>query len=613
LATHRIAGSSTLTLTQLNATGLSNLASFGLSTGSGDLFLQTTALPALYVAPEMGGIADGARAVPDGASNTTTFSYSGSSTTFTITTTGTYDIIAYGAEGGGSGDGNAGGDGAEVGGDVSLTAGTVLDIIVGQEGGTSTSGGGGGGGGSFVEREGGSTTLLFAAGGGGGGGYSITGNDVDLGSVGLDGNAGGGVGGAGGTAGNGGGAGSFGGGGGGGIYSAGATSGGDGGAANGGAGGAGQSNGSGGFGGGGGGSNTLPLGIGGGGGGGGYGGGGGGQGYTTGGGGGFAGGGGGSYLDTAATDTVAIAGERGGDGEVTIALVPLCYLRGTRILTPTGEVNVEALRIGDYVVTRFGGIQPIKWIGRQSYDARFVARNPEKHPVCILAGALGPAMPARDLFISPGHSMLVDGQLVLASALVNGVSVTQPAPEAEIGYFQIELERHDCIIAEGVWSETYADAPGLRAQFHNAAEFAALYPDAVGATELALCAPRPERGAALAAVLKPVVARAAAPLRAGALIGSIDRIDASGAIDGWAMDTHYPDLPVELEILVDDRVVGSVLACDYRADLAAAGLGRGRCAFFFEGGQALAGATGLRVRRVGDGAAVGVSAGCVAA
>jgi hypothetical protein len=552
LATHRIAGSSTLTLTQLNATGLSNLASFGLSTGSGDLFLQTTALPALYVAPEMGGIADGARAVPDGASNTTTFSYSGSSTTFTITTTGTYDIIAYGAEGGGSGDGNAGGDGAEVGGDVSLTAGTVLDIIVGQEGGTSTSGGGGGGGGSFVEREGGSTTLLFAAGGGGGGGYSITGNDVDLGSVGLDGNAGGGVGGAGGTAGNGGGGGGSGGGGGG-------------------------------------------------------------QGYTTGGGGGFAGGGGGSYLDTAATDTVAIAGERGGDGEVTIALVPLCYLRGTRILTPTGEVNVEALRIGDYVVTRFGGIQPIKWIGRQSYDARFVARNPEKHPVCILAGALGPAMPARDLFISPGHSMLVDGQLVLASALVNGVSVTQPAPEAEIGYFQIELERHDCIIAEGVWSETYADAPGLRAQFHNAAEFAALYPDAVGATELALCAPRPERGAALAAVLKPVVARAAAPLRAGALIGSIDRIDASGAIDGWAMDTHYPDLPVELEILVDDRVVGSVLACDYRADLAAAGLGRGRCAFFFEGGQALAGATGLRVRRVGDGAAVGVSAGCVAA
>ncbi len=552
MATHRIAGSSTLTLTQLNATGLSNLASFGLSTGSGDLFLQTTALPALYVAPEMGGIADGARAVPDGASNTTTFSYSGSSTTFTITTTGTYDIIAYGAEGGGSGDGNAGGDGAEVGGDVSLTAGTVLDIIVGQEGGTSTSGGGGGGGGSFVEREGGSTTLLFAAGGGGGGGYSITGNDVDLGSVGLDGNAGGGVGGAGGTAGNGGGGGGSGGGGGG-------------------------------------------------------------QGYTTGGGGGFAGGGGGSYLDTAATDTVAIAGERGGDGEVTIALVPLCYLRGTRILTPTGEVNVEALRIGDYVVTRFGGIQPIKWIGRQSYDARFVARNPEKHPVCILAGALGPAMPARDLFISPGHSMLVDGQLVLASALVNGVSVTQPAPEAEIGYFQIELERHDCIIAEGVWSETYADAPGLRAQFHNAAEFAALYPDAVGATELALCAPRPERGAALAAVLKPVVARAAAPLRAGALIGSIDRIDASGAIDGWAMDTHYPDLPVELEILVDDRVVGSVLACDYRADLAAAGLGRGRCAFFFEGGQALAGATGLRVRRVGDGAAVGVSAGCVAA
>ena len=64
------------------------------------------------------------------------------------------------------------------------------------------------------------------------------------------------------------------------------------------------------------------------------------------------------------------------------------------------------------------------------------------------------------------------------------------------------------MIAEGTWTESYADAEGLRDQFHNAAEFHALYPDHRAPEELSLCAPRPERGAKLDAVLRPVVARA---------------------------------------------------------------------------------------------------------
>ena len=67
---------------------------------------------------------------------------------FTITTTATYDIVAYGAEGGGFGDVVTGGLGAEYGGDVGLLAGTVLDILVGEAGGSVFAAGGGGG--SFV-------------------------------------------------------------------------------------------------------------------------------------------------------------------------------------------------------------------------------------------------------------------------------------------------------------------------------------------------------------------------------------------------------------------------------------------------------------------------------
>jgi hypothetical protein len=70
---------------------------------------------------------------------------------WTVPATGNYTIQAAGAEGGDKGDYlNQSGKGAIVSGSVSLTAGTVLAIVVGQRGGQSlsanNSGGGGGGG-----------------------------------------------------------------------------------------------------------------------------------------------------------------------------------------------------------------------------------------------------------------------------------------------------------------------------------------------------------------------------------------------------------------------------------------------------------------------------------
>ena len=169
-------------------------------------------------------------------------------------------------------------------------------------------------------------------------------------------------------------------------------------------------------------------------------GGGGGGGIGGGGGGGYSGGGGGGVL--APTAMAAAAADRSTPGSVLLAtsntrvgnglvtFEAVCYLRGTRILTPTGEVPVEALRIGDCVVTRFHGIQPIRWIGRQSYPAGSIDGDRDRTPVtCIRAGALGEHMPARNLFVSSGHSMLLDGVLVLAKLLINGITVLQdPVP-----------------------------------------------------------------------------------------------------------------------------------------------------------------------------------------
>ena len=86
-----------------------------------------------------------------GTANATAIDYSGGAVTWTAPSSGVYEILAYGANGGGS-YGEGGGSGAEIGGSFFLTAGEVLGISVGGvgENGGYCCGAGGGGGGSFV-------------------------------------------------------------------------------------------------------------------------------------------------------------------------------------------------------------------------------------------------------------------------------------------------------------------------------------------------------------------------------------------------------------------------------------------------------------------------------
>ena len=60
------------------------------------------------------------------------------------------------------------------------------------------------------------------------------------------------------------------------------------------------------------------------------------------------------------------------------------------------------------------------------------------------------------------------------------------------------MPQHEAIWAEGAASESYVDADN-RWMFHNAAEYAALYPDAAP-KPAAVCAPRVESGPELEAI-----------------------------------------------------------------------------------------------------------------
>jgi len=100
-----------------------------------------------------------------------------------VPASGSYLITARGASGGRGKAGNAlannPGYGARLTGTFALTAGTILRIVVGQDGQNqqNTDGGGGGGGGTFVVTSTG--TILLIAGGGGGGGGRTNANGVN--------------------------------------------------------------------------------------------------------------------------------------------------------------------------------------------------------------------------------------------------------------------------------------------------------------------------------------------------------------------------------------------------------------------------------------------------
>jgi hypothetical protein len=261
-----------------------------------------------------------------------------------------------------------------------------------------------------------------------------------------------------------------------------------------------------------------------------------------------------------------------------------CYCPGTLIRTARGPRPVESLRVGDTVTTASGAERPIKWIGRRGYGGRFIIGRKDILPICIKAGALDDNVPERELWISPHHAMYLDGVLIEAKDLVNGISIVQAERVDSVEYLHIELESHDVIIAEGALSESYVDDDN-RFMFHNAHEYHDDHPVPATASVARYCAPRIDHGYELEAIRHRLALRAGswrqqAVSSAGELRGSIDRLTPC-AIEGWAQDGEHPEAPVCLDIYVDGQLVGQTLANRYREDLRRAGLGSGCHAFEF--------------------------------
>ncbi|MEL7462766.1 MAG: Hint domain-containing protein [Pseudomonadota bacterium] len=139
----------------------------------------------------------------------------------------------------------------------------------------------------------------------------------------------------------------------------------------------------------------------------------------------------------------------------------VCFASGTMIRTPDGDRAVETLEVGDLVMTRDHGPQPIRWAGRRALPAAALTAQPRLRPVVIARGALGNE---RELRVSPQHRMLMGGLraemlfgekevLVKAADLVDGESVYQ-GEAADVTYHHILFDRHEIVFAEGAATES---------------------------------------------------------------------------------------------------------------------------------------------------------------
>ncbi|MEM6728718.1 MAG: Hint domain-containing protein [Pseudomonadota bacterium] len=143
----------------------------------------------------------------------------------------------------------------------------------------------------------------------------------------------------------------------------------------------------------------------------------------------------------------------------------ICMAPGTLLEGANGAQPVEALRVGDRLVTRDNGLQAIRWIGYKDVERWELARDATLLPVRIAPGALGNDAPHQPLLLSPNHRLLLTGQeaqlyfgepevFAPVKHLVGLAGVTRQ-PALRVRYYHLLFDRHEVIRTNGAWSESF--------------------------------------------------------------------------------------------------------------------------------------------------------------
>ncbi len=154
-----------------------------------------------------------------------------------------------------------------------------------------------------------------------------------------------------------------------------------------------------------------------------------------------------------------------------------CFLKDTKISTPSGDRLVQELQIGDEVQTlTLTGRKTIKWIGYNKFtkeEGR--AWQDRVMPIRVARFAIGDHTPYRDLYLSPLHCIFFNESLIPVMYLINETSIAQGTPSemSALEYYHVELDTHEVIYAEGALVESYDGSN--RDNFSNFMQYERLY------------------------------------------------------------------------------------------------------------------------------------------
>jgi len=152
-----------------------------------------------------------------------------------------------------------------------------------------------------------------------------------------------------------------------------------------------------------------------------------------------------------------------------------CFLKGTKISTPSGDRLVQELQIGDEVQT-LAGRKTIRWIGYNKFtkeEGR--AWHDNVMPIRVARFAIDDRTPHRDLYLSPLHCIFINEALIPLMYLINEASIAQGTPSemSAMEYYHVELDTHEVIYAEGALVESYDGSN--RENFSNFVQYERLY------------------------------------------------------------------------------------------------------------------------------------------
>lgn len=171
-----------------------------------------------------------------------------------------------------------------------------------------------------------------------------------------------------------------------------------------------------------------------------------------------------------------------GLGEVAMPQFAASGLAASSVIdTARGPVLARDIRVGDRLVTRDHGLQPVRWVGISTVIYSEDGQDPDPEepraaPVRIRAGAFGTNPEAGNLVLAPGHRVLMRhplNELLFATeeAMAAAGDLTRfdgvdAVPRSVGRWTHLLLDQHEMIQANGLWVESFApDLWALRVGF----------------------------------------------------------------------------------------------------------------------------------------------------